>query len=633
MNLALTTIAADLFRQLPQDQRIALQRLCDGETVVKLDAVHDALLCALPSVLRLGKESSGLEFASDALRQACAAALADSPDVHETATAAYRRGRVLEAIETAITDGDHALAIEWFREQGGIFFMHYHGQNACRYVIDLFPEEIRQNSSTLILASSMHALKSGSVNRARHIIRNHFGAEALDVDRVVNDPELYSLEFRSFRLLMGLYEDVAFSERVRQRMFDLLGEFSLDDHLNRGAIYNTMLELCMQQQQFGTAEEIANRAAYHYRLANAHLMVFYIEFHRGVLSLVRGHVPDAEMAIRAADDALSRVAFETPTDHRLLDLLKSVLAYEKGDAERLVTYLGAEFDKFAYGELWPTIVELALYYGSLAISGELGVAAARTFLEKWRVQEWRSQRFHDVITQRQIDILQNHNRWQEAADLLTTVQVRINRTWVESAEEALARIDDSREIAIAIAWLRQLMHQTKPNEFRARQIAAFLNNPNLSGRQRSVLMLWDAYVARARRNLTQARRQFSRVLEESIRSGSMTHLVGERAIIDLLRDDKRISTFVLSTPGASGYLRKLDGFHVVAHRRDMPGLTRQERRVLTLVAEGGSNKFVARQMRLSEVTVKFHLSNIYRKIGCRRRTEAIAAARAMNWVA
>jgi DNA-binding NarL/FixJ family response regulator len=38
-------------------------------------------------------------------------------------------------------------------------------------------------------------------------------------------------------------------------------------------------------------------------------------------------------------------------------------------------------------------------------------------------------------------------------------------------------------------------------------------------------------------------------------------------------------------------------------------------------------------MRLSEVTVKFHLSNIYRKIGCRRRTEAIAAARAMNWVA
>ena len=65
----------------------------------------------------------------------------------------------------------------------------------------------------------------------------------------------------------------------------------------------------------------------------------------------------------------------------------------------------------------------------------------------------------------------------------------------------------------------------------------------------------------------------------------------------------------------------------------MPGLTRQELRVLTLVAEGASNKFVARQMRLSEVTVKFHLGNIYRKMGCTKRAEAISAARALNWVA
>jgi DNA-binding NarL/FixJ family response regulator len=61
-------------------------------------------------------------------------------------------------------------------------------------------------------------------------------------------------------------------------------------------------------------------------------------------------------------------------------------------------------------------------------------------------------------------------------------------------------------------------------------------------------------------------------------------------------------------------------------------LTRQELRVLRLVAEGGTNKFVARQMRISEVTVKFHLSNAYRKMGCRRRGEAIAAARALGWV-
>lgn len=63
------------------------------------------------------------------------------------------------------------------------------------------------------------------------------------------------------------------------------------------------------------------------------------------------------------------------------------------------------------------------------------------------------------------------------------------------------------------------------------------------------------------------------------------------------------------------------------------GLTRREMKVLLLVVEGGTNKYVARQLGISEVTVKFHLSNIYRKIGCRRRSEAVATARALGWVA
>ena len=635
MNLALMTIAADLVRRIPSAERDLLDAMTSSED--GLDCRSDAgirnLLATFPGAIVHDATTDRARFASQDIRRVFRELLIAAEDDQDSLSPAtlYARGDVVPAILAAQQAGQPEDALEWFRREGGVFFMHYHGQEACRQVLEGFADDIRNSNSTVVLCSAMFALKSGSVNRARHILREFQGPEAIDIERVVTSPDRYSLEFRSFRLLMGLYEDVAFSKRVQQCMFDLLGEFSLEDHLNRGAIYNTMLELCMQQQQLGTAEEIANRAAYHYRLANAHLMVFYIEFHRGVLAMIRGSVPDADVAVQAAEAALARVTFDSPTDRRLLDLLKAIVAYEKGDAEWLVAYLGEEFDKFAYGELWPTMVELALHYGSLAISGEMGVAAARTFLEKWRVQEWRSHRFHDVITFRQIDILQNRNRWQEAADLLNTVQARINRTWVESAEEALSRLDDSREIGIAMAWLRHLIHQGADWEIRARQIEAFLNNPNLNGRQRAVLLIWDAYVARSRRSLTRARRQFIRALENSIRLGAITHLIGERALIDRLRDDRRIAEFVISAPGTASYLRKLDHFHATS-QRDMAGLTRQEKRVLTLVAEGGSNKFVARQMRLSEVTVKFHLSNIYRKIGCRRRAEAVAAARALNWV-
>ena len=51
-------------------------------------------------------------------------------------------------------------------------------------------------------------------------------------------------------------------------------------------------------------------------------------------------------------------------------------------------------------------------------------------------------------------------------------------------------------------------------------------------------------------------------------------------------------------------------------------LTRRELEILQLVAEGKSNAQVGRTLWVTEQTVKFHLSNIYRKLGVANRTGA-----------
>jgi DNA-binding NarL/FixJ family response regulator len=51
-------------------------------------------------------------------------------------------------------------------------------------------------------------------------------------------------------------------------------------------------------------------------------------------------------------------------------------------------------------------------------------------------------------------------------------------------------------------------------------------------------------------------------------------------------------------------------------------LTRRERQILCLVAEGHSNAQLAAMLWVTEQTVKFHLSNVYRKIDVTNRTEA-----------
>ena len=64
---------------------------------------------------------------------------------------------------------------------------------------------------------------------------------------------------------------------------------------------------------------------------------------------------------------------------------------------------------------------------------------------------------------------------------------------------------------------------------------------------------------------------------------------------------------------------------------DEPGpelLTTRELEILRLAAEGASNPEVARRLWITEQTVKFHLTNVFRKLGVSSRAEAARWARA-----
>ncbi|MCK1391587.1 helix-turn-helix transcriptional regulator [Bradyrhizobium sp. 1] len=63
--------------------------------------------------------------------------------------------------------------------------------------------------------------------------------------------------------------------------------------------------------------------------------------------------------------------------------------------------------------------------------------------------------------------------------------------------------------------------------------------------------------------------------------------------------------------------------------RSMPGditLTQRELDVLALMAEGGSNKMIARQLGISVHTVKFHVGSLLDKLDATGRTDAVAHA-------
>jgi DNA-binding CsgD family transcriptional regulator len=68
---------------------------------------------------------------------------------------------------------------------------------------------------------------------------------------------------------------------------------------------------------------------------------------------------------------------------------------------------------------------------------------------------------------------------------------------------------------------------------------------------------------------------------------------------------------------------------VACHSRSMPddiALTQRELDVLALMAEGASNKMIARQLGISVHTVKFHVGSLLDKLDATGRTDAVAHA-------
>jgi DNA-binding NarL/FixJ family response regulator len=72
--------------------------------------------------------------------------------------------------------------------------------------------------------------------------------------------------------------------------------------------------------------------------------------------------------------------------------------------------------------------------------------------------------------------------------------------------------------------------------------------------------------------------------------------------------------------------RPLDLVDTAQAAWDDAGLTKRELSILEELPAGGSNQQIAKRLFLAEQTVKFHLTNIYRKLGVSTRTEALRYA-------
>lgn len=109
----------------------------------------------------------------------------------------------------------------------------------------------------------------------------------------------------------------------------------------------------------------------------------------------------------------------------------------------------------------------------------------------------------------------------------------------------------------------------------------------------------------------------------TIRAGADGYLLKDMEPEELLiRIKEAVFGKTVISEGLAGRLAQALRAEAAAKNRDVHELTEREREILRGLAEGKSNKLIARDLEITEGTVKVHVKNLLRKLSFRSRVEA-----------
>lgn len=103
-----------------------------------------------------------------------------------------------------------------------------------------------------------------------------------------------------------------------------------------------------------------------------------------------------------------------------------------------------------------------------------------------------------------------------------------------------------------------------------------------------------------------------------LKTGARGYLLKDTKVADLIDAVRKVHAgqkYIPPTVGAK-----------LAERMTLPLLSEREREVIQLMAAGKTNTEISEQLHVAESTVKFHINNIFGKLGVSDRTQAVLSA-------
>lgn len=545
------------------------------------------------------------------------------------------RGDLVEAVRHSILAGEPQYGIQTLARAGGVMLWFKEGLTRLRIIMDMFDETTIISDSHLALIRCLLDIKDGKVAQARqlhdaNVTRNHIAVH--DLSQKGTSSSVH--EFVLMEMVTCIYEGKQISNPVLADLNDKVNSLSQDDHAVRGNLLTMLCVGNLQRGLFQEARRFGELSLSSFQAFGSEYGAAYIYFHLGDICFAEGNSTEAARWYKLGLDSAKKNYSDDQGMKLVVNILIAELDYELNNltsgtsttraVPRLLEKHEAWFDIYAAGYSTSAHLEFDDY----------GIEAALAIIN--RAVEYtelnRLFRLTRYLTCLRIDLLLRANLTASARAELERSGIAIEDYQSRSGNEIAWRERDA-----AVQVIVRLLLQEKEHEQALMILKHFSkqarNEGHVRARMKYKILRAIAHSSDAEQDAQQA--QLHDALSLFAKSRFVRPFLDEKAALAPM-----LERYLELAPqaGRPEYLRR-DAealLSQMATRGDTEPeeslLSPREFEVMQELVHGFSNKVIARNIDVTESTVRFHLRNIFVKLNVSSRLQAVAVARELQLI-
>jgi len=636
-------LAEQLFSSLPPEQYALLVDIADRNEVQPelVDAMRGRqdsarllqdIARTMSSLMWVGRDHDSIVYRLhplllDHLRQTLSEDVTRRTALAIAASAWFLdRHRFPDAIRAALASRDEAAILETVRALRPLHILIAEGATALRQILrELSEERIARHPRLQIMATIAH-FKAGFFAESRSMLDRIREA----TDNFTRDPDGHPdwLTVEGNMTDLILYCQVSrYSPRIEE-LYGVVMAAAGDDHSIWGSGEVVMMLVRQMRGELDAADAAISRARHVYgAIELSRYSHTQIAGHEMLIMIARGRL---RRAIELIASYHKQPDLEVPDEASTPILLKLILAgirYEQEYSDTAVEALKNSLVEHSKSESWSDQYAIAYPPITTRLFVREGIAAVLDFIAEARVRAHRIglEALPDMLDFLEIGYRARDGDIEGARRLAAAVALEA----CANGNDALAAVRGWRERDAAIETLIRLqLAQSLPDE--ALSSARMLVRLGQSGgRLRTMIkgLVFAALAQLAKGETEGAKADLLHAVLLAYPEGFVAPFAEEGAqwagLIEAVAEDPAIDAYALRH--LDEIRRAISG---AMTRCDNGQLNPREQEIISHLAEGLSNKVIARRMGITDHTVKFHLKKIFSKLEVSSRRAAVAKVQA-----